>query len=174
MTVWVDYQNKLNTTVTSLTETINSYGHQIATLNDQIVHIEAGGVETPNDLRDQRNLLLDELGKLVNMTYTENAQGYVSIQIEGTDFLKGDQVYEIGLATDGTTGFVTPYWKFGAKMRTDEEGKDYLDISNARVFDLTNEISTAMNSDIGQLKAVLLARGRPPCHLQGHGRFGHL
>ncbi len=155
----VDYQNKLNTTVTSLTETINSYGHQIATLNDQIVHIEVGGVETPNDLRDQRNLLLDELGKLVNMTYTENAQGYVSIQIEGTDFLKGDQVYEMGLATDGTTGFVTPYWKFGAKMRTDDEGKDYLDISNAKVFDLTNEISTAMNSDIGQLKAVLLARG---------------
>ena len=93
------------------------------------------------------------------MTYTENAQGYVSIQIEGTDFLKGDQVYEMGLATDGTTGFVTPYWKFGAKMRTDDEGKDYLDISNAKVFDLTNEISTAMNSDIGQLKAVLLARG---------------
>lgn len=155
----VDYQDKLNATISTMTETVNSYGHQIAQLNDQIVHIEVAGVETPNDLRDQRDLLLDELSKLVNITYSENPQGYVSIQIEGTDFLKGDQVYEMGLATDAVTGFVTPYWKFGAELRTDENGKDYLDISNAKVFDLTNEISTAMNSDVGQLKATLLARG---------------
>lgn len=155
----VDYQNKLNTSISGMVDQINAIGHDIALLNDQIVEIQAAGIETPNDLRDQRDLLLDELGKLVNMTYTENVEGYVAIQIEGTDFLKGDQVYEIGLSTDAVTGFVTPYWKFAANWRTNDAGERYLDISGAQVFDLKKEISTQMNTDVGQLKATLLARG---------------
>jgi len=155
----VDYQNKLNDTISGMVDKINSIGREIGVLNDQIVTIEAADVEAPNDLRDRRDYLLDELGKLVNMSYTENVEGYVHIQIEGTDFLKGDQVYEIGLQTDKVTGFVTPYWKFAAQQKKDANGEEYLDISRAKVFDLDKEISTAMDTDVGKLKAVLLARG---------------
>ena len=75
--------------------------------------------------------------------------------MEGTEFVKEDGINEIALLQDENTGFYTPYWKHFAK--TDAAGK--LDISRAKVFNLDMEISTDMNTDIGGLKATLIARG---------------
>ena len=75
--------------------------------------------------------------------------------MEGTEFVKEDGINEIALLQDENTGFYTPYWKHFAK--TDAAGN--LDISRAKVFNLDMEISTDMNTDIGGLKATLIARG---------------
>jgi len=64
----VDYSFDINSTVTS----INTYGKQIASLNDQILRFEADGSKA-NDLRDQRNVLIDELSKLVDVDILEVA-----------------------------------------------------------------------------------------------------
>lgn len=153
------YQDNLNSTIISKVDTINEYGKKIAELNDAIVKIEVGGVESANDLHDQRDLLLDELAKLANISYTEDIDGYVSIQIEGCDFLKGNQVFEIQLQTDNGTGFVTPYWDYAAKWKIDDQGERYLDISGAKLFNLTQTVSSQMNTDVGELRALMLARG---------------
>ena len=150
-----DYQDNLNLKVKSMVNTINDYGDQIKELNGEIVKIESGGVESANDLRDERNLLLDELTSLANIAYAEDATGVVTVKIEGTDFVTTDKVYEIAVQKDNDTGFYTPYWKQEAKA--DVNGN--LDITNAKVFNLTTKISTDMDTDVGQLKAVLLARG---------------
>ncbi len=75
--------------------------------------------------------------------------------MEGTEFVKEDGINEIALLQDENTGFYTPYWKHFAQ--TDAAGN--LDISRAKVFNLDAEISTEMNTDIGGLKATLIARG---------------
>lgn len=62
----VDLNFEIGTTVTS----INSYADQIAMLNAQIYRVESDGSHA-NDLRDQRNLLIDELSKLVNVDVVE-------------------------------------------------------------------------------------------------------
>lgn len=153
------YQDSLNIQVKEKTEKINKYGKKLLELNDQIRKIEAAGIEHANDLRDTRNQILDELGKLCKMSYAEDAMGNVSVQIEGTDFVKGSTCYEIGLDVDAATGFYTPFWPQNAEYVIMEDGTRKYDITHAKVFDLDQTISSTMDTDIGGLKAALLARG---------------
>lgn len=154
-----NYQDSLNIQVKTQVTKINEYGKQILKLNDQIRLIESGGIEHANDLRDTRNQILDELGQLCKMTYTEDLLGNVSVQIEGTDFVKGSTCYEIGLQQDATTGFYTPFWPQNAEYTIMADGTRNYDITHAKVFDLSQTISSTMDTDIGGLKATLLARG---------------
>lgn len=157
-----EYQDNMNKTVQTEVNNINTYAQQIQALNEQIVKIEAGGVENANDLRDQRNYLLDKLAKLGNISYSEDTFGYVNVKFENVDLVKGGIVNEMALYQDAETGFYTPYWKLLAEYTLDDKGKKVVSeesIKNAKVFDLTKEISSEWNTDIGSLKSTLLARG---------------
>lgn len=157
-----EYQDNMNNTVYKDVNSINSYAQKLEALNEKIVKIEAGDVEHANDLRDQRNHLLDELGKMGNISYTEDEVGYVSVRLEGFDLVKGGIVNEVGIYTDEQTGFHTPYWKILAKAEYDEKGQPIVtkeSIENAKVYDLNRTIASDLNTDVGSLKATLLARG---------------
>lgn len=153
------YQDNINNQIKTSVEKINEYGQQILTLNDQIRNIEAGGTEKANDLRDTRNQILDELAELANISYAEDNWGNVSVQIEGTDFVKGSTCYELALYTDATTGFYTPFWKQDATYTLLDDGTKQYNIDGAHVFNLSVEISSDYGTDVGGLKAQLLARG---------------
>ena len=153
------YQDNLNRQVKQQVDKINDYGKQILQLNDHIRAIEAGGVEKANDLRDARNQILDELAELTAINYSEDIYGGISVQIEGVDFIKGGTCYEIGLDVDGTTGFYTPYWPQNASYRVMDDGTKQYIIDGAEVFNFNREISSDLGTDIGGLKAMLLARG---------------
>ncbi len=153
------YQDNLNMQIKQQVDKINAYGKQLLELNDKIRSIEAGGIEKANDLRDARNQILDELAELTNITYGENIYGSVYVQIEGVDFVKGDNCYEIGMDVDPKTGFYTPFWPQNAKHRILEDGsKEYI-IDGAEVFNFDRDISSDLDTDIGGLKAMVLARG---------------
>ena len=157
-----DYQDNMNKKVKTDVDTINKYAQEIESLNRAIVKVE-GGPEHANDLRDRRNYLLDELGKLGNITYSEDVAGYVSVRFEQVDLVKGSLVNEMCIYEDPQTGFYTPYWKMLAKFdKFDANGDPIVsekNIEGAKVFDLTQEISSLFNTDIGSLKGTLLARG---------------
>lgn len=156
-----EYQDNMNLDVYKDVKKINDYAQQIEQLNRQISRVE-GGVEHANDLRDQRNYLLDEMGKLASISYSEDVFGYVSVKLEGVDLVKGGLVNTISLYEDTKTGFYTPYWEILANYSYDEFGNPYLTkeaLKTAQVFDLTKPISSYMNTDIGSLKSTLLARG---------------
>lgn len=153
------YQDNLNLQISRQVTKINDYGRQILELNDKIRLIESSGVEHANDYRDARNQLLDELSELVKIDYKENALGDVEVQIEGVDFVKGGVAYEIGMQTDPSTGFFTPFWPQNANYKFLDDGTKVYDITHAKVFDLNQTISSTTNTDIGGLKAMILARG---------------
>ena len=153
------YQDNLNAQVKKKVDLINQYGKQILALNDSIRAIEAGGIEHANDLRDVRNQILDELASLTDIRYDEDMYGDVWVQIEGVDFVKGPTCYQIGLDIDATTGFYTPFWPQNANYEIMADGSKKYIIDGAEVFNLNREISSDMNTDIGGLKAMLLARG---------------
>ena len=153
------YQDNLNTQIKQNVDKINKYGNQLLTLNDQIRAVESGGIEHANDLRDARNQILDELAQLTNMSFSEDRYGSVSVQIEGVDFVKDGTCYEIAMKTDEATGFVTPFWPMNASYTTRDDGTRVYNIDGAEVFDLSIEISSDLGTDIGGLKAMLLARG---------------
>lgn len=152
------YQQDLNQQVKTEVDSINSYGKQLADLNEQIAKIESGGTEHANDLRDQRNSVLDSLSQLCNISYSEDSNSYVSVSIEGNDFVKGGDCNTVGLYTE-SNGFYTPYWTQNATTTVNGMGETVLDISGAKLFDLTQSISSGQNTDIGKLKSTLLARG---------------
>lgn len=138
-----DYQDNLNSRIKGYVDEINELGETIRTLNDKIMREEIGESEA-NDLRDQRNYALDKLGALVNMSYSSNADGGVDVMIEGVSFVNRDVVFKMDAKVDLGTGFYTPVWP---------QNED------SPVFFLNQEISTDHNTDIGQLKAIVLARG---------------
>ena len=125
---------------------------------EQILKIEAGKIERANDLKDERNQLIDELAQMGKIDVREDVDGNVLIQLEGQDFVSIDSYNEIGLHYNQLTGFATPYWTQLAEKST-VNGMEVIDISKAEVFDLSQDISTDINTDIGSLKAILLARG---------------
>lgn len=154
-----DYQMNLNATIKNKVDQINDHAKQIKELNDRIRYIEVAGFEEANDLRDARNQLIDELAGMANISYSEDIEGNVCIQLEGEDLVKRDVVYEIGLDTDETTGFYTPFWIHNAKYTLNAGGERVYDITGAEVFDMERVISSDLNTDVGSLKATLMARG---------------
>ncbi len=154
-----EQQDNLNAQVEKTVEKINEYGEQLVAINKKIMRLETGDTEHANDLRDQRNLILDELAKLGKIQYEEDFNGVVSVKFEGVDFVTSDLVNTIELHTDKETGFHTPYWKQLANYKNNKWGEPELDLEAARVYNPTQKISTTMNTDIGALRATLLARG---------------
>lgn len=154
-----DYQDNLNLQIKTNIKTVNEYGKQISELNEQIVKIEAGGIESANDLRDARNQLLDELGALARISYKEDIYGGVTVQLEGHDFVTRDLVFEIGLDEDEETGFYTPFWIVDADYTLKADGTKKYNTEDAEVYNLQQTISSDLNTDIGGIKAMLFARG---------------
>jgi flagellar hook-associated protein 1 FlgK len=158
----VDYQENLDSTIEVMVKDINSIGDQIRKLNEEIVDIESGKQEHANDLRDQRNFLLDKLGEYGKIDYDEDIFGNVTVLFEGSSFVTTDHVNHLGIDTTlmSPVGYATPYWEYAAKTHINEFGETIVDsISGGLLYDLSQPISSNINTDIGKLKSVLLARG---------------
>lgn len=156
---FIEYQDNLNLQIKDMVDEINAIGTRIDELNKKISMIETGGIEKANDLRDERDLLIDTLAGYGNITYSEDANSRVTVRFNGTDFVTDAGAYKMGLQQDDETGFYTPYWEQNAIKTTDGNGREILDISEAQVFKLSETISTDAGTDVGGLRALLLARG---------------
>lgn len=146
----IGYQDNVNQQIKDRVDTINDYGDKIRELNLRIVAVEAGGTEEANDLRDARNQLLDELSQYCKVTYDEDTYGCVTVQLENKDFVtRGYVNYLETPMVDPETGFYDVVWSQDSDLNGNK----------VPLYDLTKEISSATNTDVGGLKALLLLRG---------------
>ena len=81
-------QTQTATNVTYTINDVNSIGTQIAALNDAIAKSTVTG-DHPNDLLDQRDLLIDKLSELGNVALTNGANGAVDVSIGGAALVTG-------------------------------------------------------------------------------------
>ncbi len=95
-----EMNDAINTTVTQ----INDIARNIADLNVQIARFELNG-ESANDLRDQRNVLLDKLSGLANITSSEDASGHLTVQLAGEDLVVHDAVRTLTATQNVTNPF---------------------------------------------------------------------
>lgn len=146
----MNYQKNINIQISDDIDEINDYIEQIYNLNIQIQAIESGGRETAMNERDARDYALDQLSKYGNVFYEEKANGVVTVKFEGELVTNDISYYTIGKKTDRMTGFITPYWPH----LTNEQNGKY-----AEVFDFSQKICTEFNTDTGELKALVQARG---------------
>lgn len=145
-----DYQKNINQQISDDIDRINELGQRIFELNKEIKQVESNGVETAMTLRDERDNCLDELASYVEITYKETTDGMVKVSVEGMEFVDEARCYEMGKMVDEISEFVTPYWPHTSTPSTGEYDE---------VFTYTTEISSEMGTDIGELKALILARG---------------
>ena len=69
-------------------EEVNHITEEIVNLNKQITAMEVTGA-TANDLRDQRDLLVDDLSKFMDITTSENAEGRYAVITNGVTLVSG-------------------------------------------------------------------------------------
>lgn len=85
-----DLQSDLTNNIDLKSKEINSVSSSIANLNQEIKKIESLG-DDANDLRDQRDLLTDNLSKIVNVQVVDTPNGY-TINMGNTNLVTGDTV----------------------------------------------------------------------------------
>ena len=73
---------------------VNDIAAQISSLNGQIYSLEIDG-KTANDLRDRRELLVDDLSKIVNVQVDEYSDGKYRVSIGGIALVNHKEVSEI-------------------------------------------------------------------------------
>lgn len=90
----IDLQKDQNTAVVTVVGQINTIAENIATLNKKIFSYELDG-QPANDLRDKRNLLLDQLSALVDIKYETDTNGYFSVTIGGETLIDHGTTYQL-------------------------------------------------------------------------------
>ena len=103
-----DTLKHMNEEIGSITAQINDLASQLAKLNDEIIRAEAGQQSaTAIDLRDQRDVVLNDLGNLVDMTSYENSDGSVTVSIGMQNLVSGVNTnpFEKRLQSDGAYDF---------------------------------------------------------------------
>lgn len=145
-----EYQENMNIQIVANVKSINNLGKRISELNERIRVVESPGVETAMTLRDERDVALDELAVLGNISCNETADGVVKVKFEGYDFVDEIFCHEMGTYKQEATGFQVPIWK---------EVSDVEKKSMVEVFNFNSDISTELNTDIGKLKSLVMNRG---------------
>lgn len=105
-----DYQSNIDREVKANVDEVNSIIQQIAHLNEKIEIVELGGREKANDLRDRRDLLLDDLSKLISFSYKEMRDGTIRVNVYGQLLIDKGKVAEL-TTEPGESGFLEIKWK---------------------------------------------------------------
>lgn len=94
----------LNEQIRLKTEEVNSLAGRIAEINAQISQVQGVG-QQPNNLRDQRDLLVDQLSKLTNVSAVENPNGSINLFISSRALVLGNDAMLLtnGLDAGGDT-----------------------------------------------------------------------
>lgn len=120
-----------NGNITDMAGTVNSMATNISVLNKKIVQLEAGqSSEQANDLRSQRDNLVNQLADLADISSFENRDGSLTVTLGMRNLVSGDRA--------------TPLL-----ARTDANGDTQLSLDN---IDITGNIET------GQLGGLIAAR----------------
>ncbi len=139
-----DYQLNLNTGILNEVNRINEIADEISFLSDRIRYFESNGLEDANDYRDARNLLLDELGNMISITYYEDSNSELTVYAEGVPLVTPDLNYKMGTKEIQGTGMLVPVWE---------------SLDDQEVFNLDRPTSSQHNTDIGSLKGLIVTRG---------------
>lgn len=107
-----ELQEDLNQSVYVQVQDVNSLAQQIAELNQQIMDIKMSG-QTPNDLSDKRDYLIDQLTRLADVQVREDQSGVISVFLGGRVLVNDTQAYALKAQRETTAdsqGFYNVVW----------------------------------------------------------------
>ena len=86
-----DLQTTYNESMKVTVRDVNDLLTNIANYNKQIFAYELSG-QKANDIRDKRNVLLDQLSELIGITYEEDSSGYFIVNCDGVELVNHSTV----------------------------------------------------------------------------------
>lgn len=90
--------NLLNSDIEATVRQVNDFANQIAAINGEIVRSRAMG-DNPNDLLDRRDLLVDKLSKLANITADRRDSDEFMVHLDGNILVQGNIARNFSLET---------------------------------------------------------------------------
>jgi len=101
-----EFRTSLNDEIALKVEEANDLIDRIAALNSQIKTVQAMG-NTPNDLMDKRDLLVEQLARLANIAASYNSQrGDFVVSLDGKHLVQGKETRHLVLVPqEGNGGF---------------------------------------------------------------------
>ena len=99
---FTDINNTVASQISNSLNLVNSYSHQIATLNQNIVLMQANSTQPPNDLLDQRDKLVAELNKEIKATVVKQSDGAYNL------FIGNGQSLVVGAIASNLTSSQSP------------------------------------------------------------------
>jgi flagellar hook-associated protein 1 FlgK len=137
----VNYQKELDNNISMTVDDINTKIEEIQALNETIYNFELKGT-TANELRDKRNLVVDELSQLIDIDTFETAEGKYMVNSSGTSLVNDTSINKLEVKQEGTdpvTGNKSSalYWQ-GTTSEVKPQGgviKGYLDIRDGSTQD---------------------------------------
>lgn len=149
----------LNNRLESEVNHANTLLQQIAALNQNIAGEEAGDIGTANDLRDVRQTKIEQLAKIVKLDAVEQANGAVTIVVDGQPLVEGMEVF--GTLETFDPGDGNPLVRIAGQAAAINPGAGVLegvisvrDGQLARVRDEVNEVAAAFIAEANAIHAA--------------------
>ena len=102
--------NQVNGDINATVKQVNDLSRQIADVNGEIVRSKAMG-DNPNDLMDRRDLLVEKLGKLINVTVARTDPDEFLVHTDGQMIVQGSEYRQIDEVTDlDNKGYTRLVW----------------------------------------------------------------
>ncbi len=146
----------LNFQVGSIADQINGKAEELARLNLQVKQVELSG-DKANDLRDRRDLLLDDLSKLGDIHYVEQPDTSVSVYLGSHELVVGTAARTVNQVQDpaqpGMTKLV--YALDGDDVSVSSgQLKGVLDARDVALPDLLAKLNTFASGLIGSINTI--------------------
>lgn len=144
-----DLRKDLDTTLGVKAAEINNIAEAIAGLNQQIMVADTAGLQ-PNDLRDKRDLLLDQLARLAGATWVHQADGQTTVYINSQALVVGRNVSRIEVNRDSATGLADLMWE-GLNMPVTFRSGELSALLRARDEAIPNQYMDYLETLMGNL-----------------------
>lgn len=146
-------QRDLNQELGIKIDEVNSLAHQIADLNNQIGKVAALG-DQPNDLLDQRELLVEKLAALTNIEVTADHMNRYQINISGRILVSGNgSVTELYLEPNPERqGLMDVKWS------DNQENVDFLDGQILGLLEVRDQEIDSYKDNLNAMVSSLVAR----------------
>ncbi len=149
-------QKDLDVEVANTVSQVNTLATEVANLNEQITRITITG-NNASDLEDRRNLALDALSRLVNVTITKTADNSVSVLVGGRELVISNRANGLAAQADpANNGYKAVRWAADNSIAEITSGELYghLQGRDVTVAQRVTDLNTLVGAVITQVNTV--------------------
>ena len=144
-----DFSTSIGDDIEKKVQQLNDYLEQIAAINRQLCSSQFD--QTSHGLKDNRDKLIDEISKLIDVSIVENEDGTVDLYNNSLLLVSGQNAVTINVTEESSGGALVTKLQFSSGSSLDVQNGELLGLLNLR-----NTLIPAYKSKLNQLAANLV------------------